>query len=105
MLKRKGLTMTDSECTVDHAGLVNLNLRLLSGAAAKEAIADFQCMLDAPETDDVWYSALGVQKGPSVIMILMGIADTYRRLVLPSECLPWQMFSLLQEVFVCATDP
>ena len=96
-LKSKGLRLSDTECTMTPQDLIRLNRKLLTGEAAREIICDFQCMLDAAESDDVWYASLGVRKPECITMLLIGIADTWRRLVLPSQCLPWQVFTLLDE--------
>ena len=95
-LKNRGLTLSDSACrNANVDDLAKLTREIITGETGWRVIDDFQRLLEAPSTADVWFPSLGVQKQDSVELLLIGVADAYRRLVMPYECLPWQLFQVV----------
>ncbi|CAE7227113.1 unnamed protein product [Symbiodinium sp. CCMP2592] len=71
--------------------VVEMNLNILTGGAGKTAIAEYWQLLRSPATANNWFADLGVSKNDSLPLLLIGVCEAWRRLVLPYTCLPWQL--------------
>eukprot|EP00435_Cladocopium_sp_Y103_P046102 s1002_g13.t1 len=88
-MRRCGLGLADSQVQHTEEDLAELNLRLISGEEGCKTVANFCSILLSPNMG----SQLGVWGIPvleCVDSILLGMADTWRRTVLPFQCQPWQ---------------
>ena len=94
-LRRQGLDLPDSQCTMGSAEIIQENKRTMTGAAGWRVVDEYYQLLQAPPEATVWRQELGIRKTDCVALLLLGIADSWRRLVLVFEALPFQMFKLL----------
>ena len=94
-LRSSGLDLPDSRCHHTREEVALLNLRIVSGDAGRHAIDEYFRMLQRPQTDDEWFSDLGVSKQQSLHLMLLALCDAWRRLVLPFEAMPWQLFKVI----------
>ena len=96
-LRRQGLKLPDSQsessCVPEE--VVRLNAEILTGEAGWDCIGAYQELLLTPADVAVWRHDLGVRKEQCLALILLAVCDTFRRLVLPFEAMPYQMFRLL----------
>ena len=72
-----------------------MNAEVLTGSAGWDAIGAYHEMLVTPVEAALWHQELGVQKEQCLSLMLLAVCDTFRRLVLPFEALPYQTFRLL----------
>ena len=96
-LRRQGLRLPGSQrkgsCVPEE--VVRLNAEILTGEAGWDCIGAYSELLDTPADAALWRHDLGVQKEQCLALILLGVCDCFRRLVLPFEAMPYQMFRLL----------
>ena len=91
-LRRCGLGLTSSRVQHTEKELAELNLRLISGEEGEKTLTAFYHLLT---TDIGGQSAMwGIPVFDCLDSILLGMADTWRRLVLPFQCQPWQCFRI-----------
>ena len=91
-LRRTGLGLKDSKVQHSERDLAELNLRLVSGEEGEKVLSAFFSSLTSnlDGQSDVW----GIPVVECVDAILLGMSDTWRRLVLPFQCQPWQCFRI-----------
>ena len=94
-LKRQGLMLPDSRCDMTRAEVIMENKRTLTGDAGWDVIVAYQDLLQASPRDTVWRAELGIRKNDCVAHLLLGIGDAFRRLILAFDCLPYQLFSVI----------
>ena len=90
-LKSIGLELPGSKCPSSRDEVIEVNLNILIGGAGQGAIAEYRKLLESPATADNWFADLGVSKDDSLPLLLIGICEAWRRLVLPYSSLPWQL--------------
>ncbi len=90
-LQTQGILSEDSKCiqTVEH--LVDYNLAVVTGSARKDVISNFFQLLHSPP-DDFWVTEFDLKREDSFSFIVSAMCDTWRRMVLPFEGSPWQVF-------------
>jgi hypothetical protein len=96
-MKSKGLSLPKSTCTVTEVELPALNYSLLSGERAMQAVKEFLEVLEAPPSADVWMPWLGKAElsfSGCFDLLVTTMADTWRRLYLPFQSLPWIFFKI-----------
>lgn len=92
-LRRCDLGLQDSSVQHTEADLAELNLRLICGEEGFKTVTEFYNIFWNSNIEgylDVW----GISVIDCVDCILLGMADTWRRLVLPFKCQPWQCFRI-----------
>ena len=95
LLRRSGLTLRDSNIQETEPDLAELNLQLICGEAGIDVIKEFYNMLAESQLSDdmaLW----GVSLEECLNAIITGMSDSWRRLVLPFESLPWKSFRILR---------
>lgn len=70
------------------------NAKVLSGDAGMQVMYEYYNMLQQPE-DLVWSSEFGVRQCDCFPLVMIALADSWRRLVLPFWGLPWKLFGLV----------
>ena len=95
-LKSIGLELPESKCPSTRGQVAELSLNILTGGAGKTAIAEYLQLLESPATADNWFADLGVSKHDSLPLLLIGICEAWRRLVLPYTCCPWQLLQVVR---------
>ena len=95
-LRRMGLSLPDSRCSSDRADVIQMNKDLLTGATGWQVVAGYQALLEAPSHDQVWDAGAGLNKSECINLLLLGICDAWRRLVLTLDALPFQLFQLIE---------
>ena len=93
-LRRQGLSLPNSACTANAAEVIAGNLDILTGKAGVQTVGEYYALLLTPAGDEVWHQGLGVRKEHCLPLILLAVCDTFRRLILPFETLPYQLFGL-----------
>ncbi|CAE7247860.1 unnamed protein product [Symbiodinium sp. CCMP2592] len=94
-MKGRGILKESSKCQdVAPSELMSMSLRILSGAAGWTVVSEYTTLLEAPASDDMWLSDMGLEKQSCVHLLLIGAADAFRRLILPFESLPWSLFKV-----------
>eukprot|EP00439_Symbiodinium_sp_Y106_P040833 s1043_g5.t1 len=97
-MKARGILKASSTCQdVAPSELMSMSLRILSGAAGWTVVSEYTTLLQAPASDDMWLSDMGLEKQSCVHLLLIGAADAFRRLILPFESLPWSLFKVINE--------
>lgn len=94
-LRRSGLSLKDSKVCQTEQDLAELNLRIICGEEGFRTVNEFYRILTDPSARDrlgLW----GIDVLDCVDSILLGMSDTWRRLVLPFQCQPWQGFRILR---------
>ena len=95
-LRRLGLALPDSRCASDRSDVIQMNKELLTGATGWQVVAGYQALLEAPSNGQAWDAAAGLNKSECINLLLMGVCDSWRRLVLTLDALPFQLFQLIQ---------
>ena len=94
-LKAQGLRLEQSRCAAGSRDVALMNLQLLSGEAGLEVVAAYDELFRAHQDHDCWYRTLGVRKEDALNLLFLAVGDSWRRLVLPFQCLPWQFLRLV----------
>ena len=109
-LRQQGLELLDSKCTKTDADLIRLNYELVTGQTGWRAVMEFYDLLRASEDDDCWMPFLTprLQYSGCFDLIAGAMCNSWRRLVLPYQCLPWGLFHMVyvntEEAMHCLRD-
>ena len=95
-LRRRGLQLPESKCSQSAEDVVLGNMEMLTGRAGWQALREYHELLLMPDGDEVWQQDLGVRKSACIALILIGVGDTFRRLILPFEGLPYKALTLVE---------
>ena len=94
-MRLSGLALPESKCTRStQDDMVDLGLEVFLGRAGRAVVAEFGEMLLTAPDDIIWH---GLDKRDCVELLLISGADSFRRLVLPFACLPWQLFGAVKQ--------
>ena len=98
-LRSRGLELKESRCQhhMNPKNVAELTIDIMTGVSGWKVIDEFQQYLEAPSEDPMWHHELGVRKRDCVSLLVIGAADAYRRLILPSQCLPWRLFTVVNQ--------
>ena len=103
-LRSSGLELRESRCQQNRAEVALMNLQLVTGGTGNN-VADGYCnLLQLPQSHPVWCSDLGVSKQDCLPLLFVGACDGWRRLVLPYDCMPWQLLKVLSMEPAAALD-
>ena len=96
-MRRQGLLLPGhaSACEDLPYKVAQENLAILTGRAGWETLAEYQSMLLTPAGAQLWNTDLGVYKEQCLSLMLLAIGDGFRRLILPFESMPYQLFRLV----------
>ena len=73
--------------------LVHKNMRVVTGEAGLEVLLDYHHILQ--DNDMVWSRDFGILQDDCLPIVIMAMADSWRRLVLPFSGMPWCIFRLI----------
>lgn len=93
-LCRSGLRLDRSKCACDPDQLAQINLELVSGDAGRDCLRDFMKLFGDGEKQQL-LDTFGIPISECLTPVIRTVCDTWRRLVLPYQCLPWQFFRIL----------
>ena len=92
-LRARGLELAGSKCQLTSDDLVGLNLKLMTGAAGRQVLAEYLEMLQCPPDSAYWPACVSLQDMAPLLVI--GLCDSFRRLVLPYQCLQYQVLQVV----------
>lgn len=95
-LRSCGLELPQSSCAASEQDLVELNLQVVSGETGWNALCAFHALLEAPEDAECWNPGVHLNFGECFDLVLPAMSNTWRRLVMPYESLPWALFRLVK---------
>ena len=91
----KGLSLESSSCKqVSDEDFVRMNLSLLTGLDGWLVVDEFFHMLQMPHMLETCYPGCALSLDTCFPLIVAGMADAYRRLVFPSQALPWTLLDV-----------
>lgn len=93
-LKDANLLPPTSTCAGTNQDLVSANMRILAGQTGLDVLHEYFSMLQAP-CDLVWSPDFGLSQDDCLGDVVMAMCDCYRRLVMPFESCPWQLFKIV----------
>lgn len=96
-LRNSGLTLPDSKCRATLHDLIDLNRNIISGATGLKAVRAFLTTLQMSDDADVWmpWMTPKLQYRSCFDMMVEAMANAFRRLVFPFQCLPWSLFKIV----------
>lgn len=96
-LKSKGLSLSRSECSCEPADLQYLNGQFVLGHRAQDVVLAYGELLQAPPNDPRWMPFLSfgsLSFCACLSSIVKSMCDAWRRLLLPTQFMPWQLFKI-----------
>ena len=96
-LKSKGLSLSHSQCSCEPEDLQYLNSQFVLGNRARDVIFAYGELLQAPPNDPRWMPFLSVDGlgfCTCLSSIVKSMCDAWRRLLLPTQFMPWQIFKI-----------
>ena len=93
--RRSGLALEQSHCQQSADEFAEMNLQMVSGEAGWDAICEFMRLLVTVETEEL-HRVLNISMEDSMKLIIPAMCDSWRRLVLPYQGLPFQVLKIIR---------
>ena len=87
--------LAGSKCPFHVEELIEMNYKVLTGVEGRRAVQDFCDLLLQPPNSSKWCPFFGVSYVECAPLILQSMVDTLRRVVMPQQSWPWQMFRVV----------
>ena len=97
-LRIQNILPQTSKCTMSLEEFGQNATRVLTGEAGMDVLHEYFNILQLPG-DLAWSSFFGLNQDECLPITVMGMADSWRRLVLPFQGMPWALFRLIHMDF------
>lgn len=97
-LRIQNILPQTSKCTMSPEEFGQNATRVLTGEAGMDVLHEYFNILQLPG-DLAWSSFFGLNQDECLPITVMGMADSWRRLVLPFQGMPWALFRLIHMDF------
>ena len=95
-LRLQGLSFSDSKCQHSADELASMNLLVFTGQTGWDAVhQSYRLLLQDPSSDE-WHPHYRLNYQSCVQLMLTTVCDTWRRLILPYQCLTYNILRAVQ---------
>ena len=93
LMKSQNLSLPNSKCTFDMAGVQELNWRLITGARALQTVKEYCTILQTPPKSEI-IRAFGIGYKEFFPHCFLTMCDTYFRLISPAKRIQIQVLGI-----------